>query len=62
VLLNGGRIEAVGTDNELKNLSALYRRLHEIHYHGAHPDSAGSNPGNHANGSARVGGRVESSL
>ncbi len=62
VLLNGGRIEAVGTDHELKNLSALYRRLHEIHYHGAHPDSAGSNPGNHANGSARVGGRVESSL
>ncbi len=62
VLLNGGRIEAVGTDNELKNLSALYRRLHEIHYHGAHPESAGSNPGNHAHGSPRVGGRVESSL
>jgi ABC-type multidrug transport system fused ATPase/permease subunit len=32
VLLNGGRIEAVGTDNELKRTSALYRRLHEIHY------------------------------
>jgi subfamily B ATP-binding cassette protein MsbA len=33
VLLNGGRIEAVGTDLELKRSSALYRRLHEIHYH-----------------------------
>ncbi len=33
VLLNGGRIEAVGTDHELKRVSALYRRLHEIHYH-----------------------------
>ena len=33
VLLNGGRIEAVGTDHELKRTSALYRRLHEIHYH-----------------------------
>jgi ATP-binding cassette, subfamily B, bacterial MsbA len=33
VLLNGGRIEAVGTDHELKRSSALYRRLHEIHYH-----------------------------
>jgi ATP-binding cassette, subfamily B, bacterial MsbA len=33
VLLDGGRIEAVGTDNELKRNSALYRRLHEIHYH-----------------------------
>jgi ABC-type multidrug transport system fused ATPase/permease subunit len=33
VLLNGGRIEAVGTDPELKRTSALYRRLHEIHYH-----------------------------
>ncbi len=33
VLLNGGRIEAVGTDSELKRTSALYRRLHEIHYH-----------------------------
>jgi subfamily B ATP-binding cassette protein MsbA len=61
VLLNGGRIEAVGTDNELKNLSALYRRLHEIHYHGAHPDSVGSNSGNHAHPS-RIGGRVESSM
>ncbi len=33
VLLNGGRIEAVGTDQELQRASALYRRLHEIHYH-----------------------------
>jgi ATP-binding cassette, subfamily B, bacterial MsbA len=33
VLLNGGRIEAVGTDPELKRTSPLYRRLHEIHYH-----------------------------
>jgi ATP-binding cassette, subfamily B, bacterial MsbA len=33
VLLNGGRIEAVGTDQELQRTSALYRRLHEIHYH-----------------------------
>ena len=32
-LLNGGQIEAVGTDQELKRSSALYRRLHEIHYH-----------------------------
>jgi ATP-binding cassette, subfamily B, bacterial MsbA len=33
VLLNSGRIEAVGTDHELKRSSGLYRRLHEIHYH-----------------------------
>jgi ABC-type multidrug transport system fused ATPase/permease subunit len=33
VLLDAGRIEAVGTDSELKRGSALYRRLHEIHYH-----------------------------
>ena len=33
VLLKAGRIEAVGTDQELKRTSALYRRLHEIHYH-----------------------------
>jgi len=33
VLLNGGRIEAVGSDNELKRTSELYRRLHEIQYH-----------------------------
>jgi ABC-type multidrug transport system fused ATPase/permease subunit len=33
VLLNEGRIECMGTDHELKSTSALYRRLHEIHYH-----------------------------
>jgi ABC-type multidrug transport system fused ATPase/permease subunit len=33
VLLNAGRVEAVGTDHELKRTSTLYRRLHEIHYH-----------------------------
>jgi ABC-type multidrug transport system fused ATPase/permease subunit len=33
VLLNGGTIEAIGTDQELKSTSALYRRLHEIQYH-----------------------------
>ncbi|MHB1561538.1 MAG: ABC transporter ATP-binding protein [Isosphaeraceae bacterium] len=40
VLLNAGRVEAVGTDQELKNGSALYRRLHEIHYHGAHAEAS----------------------
>ncbi len=33
VLMDAGRIEAVGTDHELMRNSALYRRLHEIHYH-----------------------------
>jgi ABC-type multidrug transport system fused ATPase/permease subunit len=33
VLINAGRIEAVGADQELRRSSALYRRLHEIHYH-----------------------------
>jgi ABC-type multidrug transport system fused ATPase/permease subunit len=33
VLLDDGRIAAVGTDHELKRSSPLYRRLHEIHYH-----------------------------
>jgi ATP-binding cassette, subfamily B, bacterial MsbA len=32
-LVNDGQIEAVGSDQELKRTSALYRRLHEIHYH-----------------------------
>jgi ABC-type multidrug transport system fused ATPase/permease subunit len=32
VLMNSGRIEAVGTDAELRRTSALYRRLNEIHY------------------------------
>jgi len=33
VLINAGRVEAVGSDQELRRSSALYRRLHEIHYH-----------------------------
>jgi ABC-type multidrug transport system fused ATPase/permease subunit len=33
VLLDGGQVVAVGTDQELMRTSALYRRLHEIHYH-----------------------------
>jgi subfamily B ATP-binding cassette protein MsbA len=33
-LVNEGRIEAIGTDQELKRASGLYLRLHEIHYHG----------------------------
>jgi ATP-binding cassette, subfamily B, bacterial MsbA len=33
VLLDGGKIEAVGTDAELRRNSPLYRRLHEIQYH-----------------------------
>jgi ABC-type multidrug transport system fused ATPase/permease subunit len=32
VLMNAGRIEAVGTDAELRQSSHLYRRLNEIHY------------------------------
>ncbi len=32
VLMNAGRIEAVGTEAELRRSSALYRRLHEIHF------------------------------
>ncbi|MDR3636579.1 MAG: ABC transporter ATP-binding protein [Isosphaeraceae bacterium] len=32
VLMNAGRIEAVGTDSELRRNSTLYRRLHEIHF------------------------------
>jgi ABC-type multidrug transport system fused ATPase/permease subunit len=32
VLMNAGRIEAVGTDSELRRSSPLYRRLHEIHF------------------------------
>jgi ABC-type multidrug transport system fused ATPase/permease subunit len=32
VLMNAGRIEAVGTDSELRRNSILYRRLHEIHF------------------------------
>jgi len=33
VLIDEGRIVAVGTDQELRRTSPLYRRLHEIHYH-----------------------------
>lgn len=32
-LMNAGRIEAVGTEVELRRSSSLYRRLHEIHFH-----------------------------
>jgi ATP-binding cassette, subfamily B, bacterial MsbA len=32
VLMNAGRIEAVGTDAELRRSSPLYRRLHEIQF------------------------------
>ena len=32
VLMNAGRIEAVGTESELRRSSSLYRRLHEIHF------------------------------
>ena len=32
VLMNAGRIEAVGTEGELRRNSSLYRRLHEIHF------------------------------
>ncbi len=32
VLMNDGRIEAVGTESELRRSSSLYRRLHEIHF------------------------------
>jgi ABC-type multidrug transport system fused ATPase/permease subunit len=33
VLIDDGRIIAIGTDAELRRSSPLYRRLHEIHYH-----------------------------
>ncbi len=32
VLMNAGRVEAVGTDAELRRTSPLYRKLHEIHF------------------------------
>ena len=32
VLMRAGKIEAVGTDDELRRNSSLYRRLHEIHF------------------------------
>ncbi len=37
VLLSAGRIEAVGSDRELKLSSPHYRRLNEIHYHRVDP-------------------------
>ncbi len=40
VLVNSGRIEAVGNDQELRRSSALYRRLYDIHYHRATADPA----------------------
>src|SRR5690606_19635776 len=33
VLMNEGRVEAVGTDEELRRSSSLYRKLNEIQYH-----------------------------
>jgi ABC-type multidrug transport system fused ATPase/permease subunit len=33
VLMNEGRIEAVGTEAELRRNSPLFRRLYEIHFH-----------------------------
>ena len=33
VLMNAGRIEAVGTETELRRSSTLYRRLHDIQFH-----------------------------
>lgn len=32
ILLNSGRVEAIGTDAELRKTSQLYRKLHEIHF------------------------------
>ena len=32
VVMNAGRIEAVGTESELRKQSATFRRLHEIHF------------------------------
>lgn len=32
VLMNSGRIEAIGTETELRRSSPLYRKLHEIHF------------------------------
>ena len=36
ILIDEGQIVAIGTDQELRRSSPLYRRLHEIHYHPAH--------------------------
>ena len=40
VLLNAGRIEAVGTDPELRKSSPLYRKLNEIHFQRESADAA----------------------
>ena len=32
-LMNEGRIEAIGTERELRSSSSLYRNLHELHFH-----------------------------
>ncbi len=37
VLLSAGRVEAIGSDHELKLSSPHYRRLNEIHYHRVDP-------------------------
>ena len=31
-LIHAGRVEAVGTDAELRRTAPLYRRLHELHF------------------------------
>jgi len=36
ILIDDGQIVAIGSDQELRHSSPLYRRLHEIHYHPAH--------------------------
>jgi ATP-binding cassette, subfamily B, bacterial MsbA len=33
VMMSAGRIEAVGTEDELRRTNQSFRRLHEIHYH-----------------------------
>ena len=40
VLMNAGRIEAVGTEAELRRGSALYRKLHEITSTAKAPEAA----------------------
>ncbi len=38
VLMRDGRIEGIGTDQELRRTSALYRKLNQIHYQNADVD------------------------
>ena len=33
VLMNSGKVDAIGTESELRRNSTLYQRLHEIHFH-----------------------------